>query len=122
MQNKLFHITPERHLDSILKKGIIAGFRKGLTTSRQPKWKTVFLTNNIDRILKDQAGETWSRRHKPIVLEVDIEDLKIEPKKYFGGGTYTISDFEFECKYVPPKKIKIHKEFNEYKKEVWGCI
>src|SRR6185369_8127428 len=91
----LYHLTKEKNLDSILSKGLIADKNSGLTVNKKSKFKKVFLTNDIPRIVVSQAGEKWCKRYNPIVLEIEIEEKCITPVHYRDGATYTLSDFEF---------------------------
>ena len=93
---KLYHITKEGNLESILQRGILIGkqsHRKGIAV--HGPLGQIYLTNDIDRILKTQAGEAWCKRWKPIVFEIDVSKIKYEPVKYHSGGTYVLSDFEY---------------------------
>lgn len=109
-----YHITKERHLNSILTKGLIAGHRRGLTIARV-KHKTIFVTNNITKIVQWQAGEKWCIKNRAVVLKVDVEGLNIRPVRYSDGATYTISDFEFEIeeKKIDPSRIKFEIKLYE---------
>lgn len=109
---KLYHITKENNIESIQEQGLIPGYRAGITVKvardRRGKFMDVFLTNDVDRILKTQAGEAWCKRWKPVVFEVDLAGMKVEPKQYRYGATYTISDFEFLVRSkISPQRIKL---------------
>lgn len=104
----LYHITKKKHIPSILIKGLIPAYRKGLKVCGD-KCKHVYLTNNINKIIYEQCGESYFKKHECVILEIDINDIKIEHVKYINNGTYTISDFEFITdKITPDRIIKIH--------------
>jgi hypothetical protein len=102
---KLYHISKRIHTNSILTKGLIPAYRKGLTVAK--KQEKVFLTNDVERILKTQAGEKWCKRWDPVVFEVDVTDLNVSPVKYIYNRTYTLSDFEFEAGRIEPSRLKL---------------
>ena len=106
----LYHITKRMHVPSILAKGIIPGHRRGLLLQKY-KLPHVYLTNNIRHIIDNQAGPKWCKRWDPVVLEID--DIEVSPVKYYSGGTYTLSNFEFITSKIEPKQIKAVKELNE---------
>lgn len=85
-------------------QGLLPGHRKGITCNR-PKWKSVFLTNDINYILECQCGDSYVKKNKLIVLHIDTTDIDIEPMRYYSGGTYTISQNEFTCSKIHPEKI-----------------
>ena len=101
-ENKMYHRTKEKHLQSILEKGLIPKKKKGMTISKEHN--SVFLTNDINKIIETQCGKEWINKHKCIALEINTSDLNVAPVKY--DATYTISDFEFETSYISPDKIK----------------
>jgi len=97
--DKLYHITKERNLKSILEKGILIGKkarRKGIAV--HGPLTEIYLTNDVDRILKTQAGKAWCKRNHPIVFEIDVSNITVLPVKYHSGGTYALSDFEYVVK------------------------
>ena len=99
----LYHITKRKHIPSIQVKGIIPGFRRGLFTGKI-KLKKVYLTNNVQYVINNQAGQKWCDRWDPIVLEIDIETA--ESLKIRCSGTYTLSLFEFVTDKIKPEQIK----------------
>jgi len=108
--NKLYHITPKKNIISILQQGLYPAGGKGICVGKGRK-DHVFLTNDIDRIVSEQAGERWIRQQEAIVLEVDIRELSVVPYEY----TYrenSKSDFEFVCDHVPPEVIQVNKRYN----------
>lgn len=98
------------HVPSILAKGIIPGHRRGLLLQKY-KLPHVYLTNNIRHIIDNQAGPKWCKRWDPVVLEID--DIEVSPVKYYSGGTYTLSNFEFITSKIEPKQIKEVKEIKD---------
>lgn len=107
---KLYHITPGKNIKSIMENGILPGFNKGLTCHHQ-KWNMVFLTNDIDRIIRDQSGMDWVNKKEAYVIEVEIEDHRIRPHEYNSGSTYSISDFEFTTDMVNNEEIKRYYKY-----------
>jgi len=107
--NKLYHITKEENLDSILTEGLIPLKVKGLTVSSHrdhPDWNYVFLTNSVEYIIKTQVNSFYVEQFKPIIFEIDIEGLDVSPVKYKGGGTYSLSNFEFITNKIEVERIK----------------
>lgn len=72
----MFHITPATNLQSILNKGLLPGYRKGLTT--QQEHSAVWLTDDVEYVLYKQAGMHWIKKYKPIVFEIDTIELVVE--------------------------------------------
>jgi len=95
---KLYHITRPKNIESILTIGILPKMGKGLT---REGFNEVFLTNNIDKIIKTQGGTDWE--NNIAILEVDIENHKPHIYKCYGQPKY--SDFEFTVPMVPSDKI-----------------
>jgi len=108
---KLYHVTKRRNLVKILVEGLrprIGGSPVGLCVSRDPDvrqrvWRRVWLTNDPSRVLCEHAGERWCSRWDPVVIEVSVD--KVEEVKYYSGGTYTVSDFEYTVDAVPAENI-----------------
>lgn len=101
-----YHITKFKHINSIIAKGIIPGYRRGLCIN-PGKLKHVYITTDVKRILTTQAGTAWLKRNKIAVFEVDITGLTLEPVKYRDGATYTISDFEFMTDKIEPERLPV---------------
>jgi len=95
----LYHITKIENIDSILEKGILPNYKRGIT-HWSIKQNYVFLTNNVDKIIKEQIGLCWGK--EIVIIEVDI--FKYEP--YLYKSTNKISDFEFITDRVLPEEIK----------------
>ena len=96
---KLYHITRKENIDSIIEKGIIPNYRKGLGSRGSDK---VFLTNDVNKIIKTQGGIEWETNIA--IIEVDVKNYK--PHLY---NCYVIpkeSDYEFVCEIVEPSMIK----------------
>ena len=89
----LYHITPRRNLESILKHGIIPAYSWGL--SGIDKQKAVYLTDNPKYILITQAGNTWVSRYDPIIIKLNIANLEIKKKYSHHTGHPTICDHEY---------------------------
>lgn len=100
----LYHITKKKWLTSILTNGLIPGYRRGLRVNGK-KCNTIFLTNDIEKIVNFQCGMDYVNKHELVVLHINTKDLKVEPTKYLGCATYTISDFEFETSKIEVDKI-----------------
>lgn len=99
-----YHIAKGRHAESILAKGLIPGHRRGITCNGD-KHKKVFVTNDVDKIIKWQAGPAWIKKHKCVLVHVDMTGVRMDPVQYRCGMTYTISDFEFTTDRIDPKRI-----------------
>lgn len=88
----LYHITHRKHLDSILAKGLkcksgMIGFVKREDQSdykRRYGCHPVFLTSDVDYIMRTQLGKDYIMRNSLCVLRVDVDGLNIEPEyEYF---------------------------------------
>jgi hypothetical protein len=75
----MFHITAEKNLSSILEKGLIPRYTKGLTCGGDAKL-VVWLTDNPRYILDVQCGSKWIEENKPIIIEVDCNGLDIKQR------------------------------------------
>jgi RNA:NAD 2'-phosphotransferase (TPT1/KptA family) len=75
----MFHITAEKNLSSILKKGLIPRYTKGLTCGNDAK-PVVWLTDNPQYILDVQCGTGWVKENKPVIIEVDCDGLDIKQR------------------------------------------
>ena len=107
--NILYHITPLKNLTSILETGLIAKKSKGLTVNLIDKINFIWLTDNVEYILKNQAGKTWIEKHSPVVLEVIVTDLKIYPRIiHVSKDGPQIVPHEFYAEYmIDSNKIKV---------------
>ncbi len=101
----LHHITPLCNVDSILRNGLIPAHSTGINRSRTSI--SVFLTNDVNKIIETQSGKEWCEQFNSIVLEIDVSNLIIKPHEYNAFVPAIISDYEFICEYVPPENIKI---------------
>ena len=72
---KLYHITPRKNLESIVEKGLIPGYHRGLGKG----CGVIFLTDNPKYILETQAGPNWISQFDLVILEIDIEECTIKP-------------------------------------------
>lgn len=99
-----YHITPKKNIERIFTEGLIPGKRKGITINSS-KQKSVFLTNDTDRIIKEHCGKDWFIKHDCVILTINPEGLNIKPVEYRSGRTYTISDFEFTTDFIPVANI-----------------
>ena len=104
----LYHITPIKNLESILEKGILPDFNKKGISHWKDEHKKVFLTNDIDKIILEQAGINWVKRNNPIILEIELNEKDFKPHEYHFGGTYTYSKSEFVIDKIEPNKIIKH--------------
>lgn len=84
--------------------GLLPAKRRGMKVIGE-KCKHVFLTNDIDYIIKYQCGDKWIKKYDCVVLHVDTTDLEIKPLKIDGGMTYTLSNNEFVIDRISPEKI-----------------
>lgn len=106
MSEQLYHITPVKNLHSIKQHGILpAANKNGITTSYGKQHDVVFLTNNVEKILVSQCGSDWLDHNPVVILVIDVNGLDIEPHKYYSGGTYTLSDFEYTTGKITPDRI-----------------
>ncbi len=62
----LYHITKEKWIPSIMSKGLIPGYRRGLKVCGS-KCKTVFLTNDLNKIIDWQCGQEYVNKNKLVV-------------------------------------------------------
>jgi len=64
-----------------LKTGLIPKFMRS-TLTKDGDWEkqpnVVWLTNDPNWILQNQAGSDWCKKHKPITLKVNTKGLKIK--------------------------------------------
>lgn len=109
----LYHLTKRRYATSILAHGIKPGYRKGLTLSDR-KQKSVFVTNDINKIVQWQSGKEWCEKHDAVVFEIDMNDVQHKPVEYWSGGTYTISDFEFTTTKIKTDQIIKVQPYKKY--------
>jgi hypothetical protein len=63
-------------------EGLIPSHGWGLTSRRQ-KHSCVWLTDNPEYILQNQAGVGWISIHYPVILEIDISDLLVQKYAQF---------------------------------------
>lgn len=113
---RYYHITKERNLQNILAKGILPGskIRKKGLTARDITQTFVFVTTDVDRIVKSQAGTKWCKRWNPIVIEVNLDEKEVCPVQYHCHRTYTVSDFEFIVNSISPNKIVSYCYLKDY--------
>lgn len=77
-KNTLYHITPEKNIDSILCHGLIPygdNIRRGISSRSWGKF--VFLTDKVSYIVENQAGDKWMKENKAKILEVDVTNLDL---------------------------------------------
>jgi hypothetical protein len=111
---KLYHLTHEDYVPSILSKGLIPGYSKGMKVNPEKPSNYVFLTDNIEHVLKQNMYRSgW------IVLEVDIEGLDVKQhitRCFEPGKNIPIpNEFIFEG-IIEPKRIKVNQELSSFKK------
>lgn len=98
----LYHITRSRNVDSILKTGIVAGRRRGMTCNRKNQ-KSVFLTDDLDYIFTNQLGINW---YSDIAV-FSVEDTGVVSHTFrcpFSGNE-KIYPHEYTIDVVPPSAI-----------------
>ena len=86
-----YHITKGQYLPSILKFGLIPGFKTGFCVMKPDQRRTaypmaVFLTDNVKYIFDTQLTEGWVKRSRAIVLAVDCTDLHVTQR--YGPETH----------------------------------
>ena len=96
---KLYHITRCENIDSIMEKGIIPDYSVGLGRERYGK---VFLTNDVNRIINEQGGETW----RTGIAVIEVGGLEYKPHLYTCWKIPVESNFEFVVDRVLPCHIK----------------
>lgn len=104
-----YHLTKAQHVPRILTEGLRPGHRVGLTVNVKRKVGKNFICPTLDDLLRvavEHAGMKWMKRWDPVVLAVEVDDDEVEPVRYYSGGTYTISNFEYTCDKVPPQRIR----------------
>jgi len=99
----LYHITKVENIESIMEKGILPNYKKGITCG-DVKHTQVFLTNNINKVIETQIGDSWE--NEIAILEVEVEVDNIKPHKYYCFEPPRDSDFEFVTNKVNIKNIK----------------
>jgi hypothetical protein len=97
----LYHITKAENIESIMEKGILPSFKKGITTG-STKHTQVFLTNDINKVIETQIGDSW--QNEIAILKVEVDNIK--PHKYYCFEPPRDSDFEFVTNKVNIKNIK----------------
>jgi len=97
---KLYHITKVENIKSILENGIIPNYKKGITCGNR-EHTCVFLTNNINKVIRTQLGGSWGN---VAIFEVSVNNAK--PHKYYCSEPPQDSDFEFVVNKVDKTLIK----------------
>jgi len=97
---RFYHITKKKNINSIMKLGILPKYKQGLSTYREHT--KVFLTNDIEKIIKTQGGNEWET--SIAIIEVEVE--KHEPHTYTCYDPPKYSDFEFIVDKVSVEEIK----------------
>jgi len=95
----LYHITKPENISNILIEGLKPDYKKGIGSI---KYKKVFLTNDIWKIIDTQLG----RNHWKEIAIIYIDTHNVEPHIYTSTGIPIKSDFEFVTDYIPPNDIK----------------
>ena len=77
-----YHITKGQYVPSILKYGLIPGFKIGFCNVTSAERRSlypmaVFLTDDADYIIKNQLTNGWIRRFHATILEVDCTDIAL---------------------------------------------
>tara|TARA_R110000868_G_scaffold195851_1_gene441592 strand:+ start:4105 stop:4443 length:339 start_codon:yes stop_codon:yes gene_type:complete len=97
----LYHITKVENIESIMEKGILPNYKKGITCGGR-KQTQVFLTNDINKVIKTQIGSVWE--NEIAIFEVEVHN--IEPHRYYCFEPPKDSDFEFVTDKVDTENIK----------------
>jgi hypothetical protein len=111
--NKLFHITAARNIELILKEGLIPCKAKGLNCNPSSK-PVIWLTNNINYIVKYQAGEEWIKKHDPYVLTINVTPYRklLRAKIIYAWEVPKTSEYEFFVEgTISPKHIISYEAF-----------
>ena len=96
----LYHITKAKYVTSILKKGILPGYEKGISCNT--KQTKVFLTNDVERILRTQTGNNWEKE----LAIIEVDNVNYKPHEYTSHKPSKFSDFEFVVDKIEPFEIK----------------
>ena len=100
----LYHITKVENIESIMENGILPDYKKGITCSAA-KHNQVFLTNDINKVIDTQIGDSWG--NELVIFKVHIDNVK--PHKYYCFEPPKDSDFEFVTNKVDKENIKNYK-------------
>jgi hypothetical protein len=100
----LYHITKVENIESIMENGILPDYKKGITCSGV-KHNQVFLTNDINKVIDTQIGDSWG--NELVIFKVHIDNVK--PHKYYCFEPPKDSDFEFVTNKVDKENIKNYK-------------
>jgi hypothetical protein len=84
MANYLYHITPDVNIPLIIKHGLKPRKKlpnpkcpRGLNTfGAKDRWEYVFLTDDVNFIIKKQCGVHWFNRKKCVILQINCLGLK----------------------------------------------
>lgn len=93
----LYHLTNPKNLPTIITRGIIPDYKKGIG---RIKHGYVFLTNDVERIIETQLGRNYWK--EVAIIHIDTDNFK----PFIYQATNLESDFEFVSDYVSPKCIK----------------
>lgn len=106
----LYHITEKHNLESILRRGLIKNFKRGMNKGPidRQDMKVVFLTNDPIKIAVDQGGYSIVNNKDIVIFKIDISKHNIKPYVY----NYRVdrkpidSTFEFVCENdITPQNI-----------------
>ena len=98
---KLYHVTPGRNRVSIVTKGLVPRFGRGLT--RGKRLECVWLTDDPLHILDTQAGADWMKVYNPVVVTVDASGLELKHKYGWQGLVVPHEWLYFGI--IPPERI-----------------
>lgn len=106
---RLFHITPLRNLQSILKKGLMPGYTKGLGCRLSEENRArIWLTDDPEFILQTQAGDSWIRRNSPVILSINCTSLDvISYISYYTHMSNTINHEFYVLTTISPDLIQL---------------
>lgn len=85
---KLFHITPSHQLQSIISRGLIPNEGIGFTSKHSQRRGMVWLTDDIEFIMKSQLTEWWVNHHQAVTIEVDVNGLNVHRLSSFDGHEF----------------------------------
>lgn len=111
---ELYHITKEKHLASILIQGLQInsnkiGFCKKESHKRYKEYynmQPIFLTNDIEFISKTMLTNGWVKKHKAIVLKVDVELNESNSSKGWYNANHEPMEFRYFLN-IEPENIEV---------------
>lgn len=100
---KLFHLTPQKNLESILIHGLCPFFKSGLSRKqdhfrlKRELGNIVWLTNDPKYIIENQAGHPWAKKNNLQILTINIDAYreKLRARIVWCYEVPKVSDHEF---------------------------